>query len=539
MAGNVFSSNNRIQNARSGELFPIVTTGLGKTAVLALTIASIAWFAFFAKALLLKYPPVSPDEVAYSNPAINLLHHGRMSTDVMDGTLPGIGQHTYWMPPIYFLYIASVFRFTGPGLVPLRLASLALGLVVLGLTYLLALRTGLGRWLSLLPVSLVAFDAVFLRGALIGRMDMLALAFVLLSLWLAMKSFHTNVAPSHSFLTGIVCALAALSHPMGAAAPASVTVSYLFSQETRTRRSLLPLFAGILIPFLPWLAYILLDPGSFIAQFGGVLERKISQYNSPHFLLDSYFRYMGQYVLAYVRLNDIIWVLPLWFAGMVGLADSAELALDSKDRPARRCLLLLFGCQALTSAVMLWHPESWYIIYVIPITAIGLCHLLAKAALLRPPRWDRIAITSLVLVWVGGFVWINLQYALRLNAIQHAADTDYTAWSAKISSKIPQGSKLLLSIIPDPYFGLMGRSDLSFREFLPERVPINHDTYWHYLSQADYIVVGVGLGSPSPTIEGFVGSNATLIDTVGEDVRKGYTGRVYRVNKPNFLPQNP
>ena len=154
------------QIATARKLSPL--TVCGRAVAFCIAVAAVGWFAFFAKALLLKYPPIGPDEAFFSDPAINLLHHGTMSTDLLDGALPGIGRRTYWMPPVYFLYVASVFRFSGAGVVPLRLASIAAAVAVLILTYLVALRTGLGRWTSLLAMALVAVDAVFLRGAVNG-----------------------------------------------------------------------------------------------------------------------------------------------------------------------------------------------------------------------------------------------------------------------------------------------------------------------------------------------------------------------------------
>ena len=509
----------------TGREHPPIVAICGKATVLALTIASVAWFAFFAKALFLKYPPVWPDEACFANPAINLLYHGKMSTELLAGTLPGIGQSTYWMPPLYFLYIASVFRFTGPGLVPLRLASTAAALVVLLLTYLLALRSGLGGWVSLLPVCLVALDTVFLRGALIGRMDMLALVFILLSLWLATKS----VSVGYSFLTGVACGLAALTHPIGAVAPVSVMAWRLASRDTRTLRCLLPLAAGILMPLLPWVAYILIDTSSFVGQFGAQLARKSAGHASVN-LTESFFRPIAQYAFPGGRLIDAIWEFPLWLIGIAGLGGTTFIE-HPKDCPARRCLLLLGGCQAVIIALVLWSGEMWYTVYVIPITAIGVCHLLNSGRSAVVWTGWRTAFTAVILIWAGGLLFNNLQHTARLSQ----PDTDYVSWSSEIGRKIPRGSKLLLSIIPDPYFGLMGRSDLSLREFLPEKIPINDDRYWRYLMSQDYVIVGLGPRSPSATVEEFLRSNATLIDTVGRETEEGYFARIYRVNKPSLV----
>ena len=158
-----------------------------RTSIVAIAVGCLLWFALSARTLLLQYPPVWPDEACFANPAINLLQHGRMSTDLLQGALPGAGQHTYWMPPLYFIYLATIFRLAGPNLVPLRVASFVPALAIMALTYLLGLRVGLGRYASLLPVALLALDAVFLRGALVGRMDMFALSLMMLALWSAAR----------------------------------------------------------------------------------------------------------------------------------------------------------------------------------------------------------------------------------------------------------------------------------------------------------------------------------------------------------------
>lgn len=453
-----------------------------------------------------------------------------MSTNLLDGTLPAIGERTYWMPPLYFLYIAAIFRVTGPGLVWLRLASTAPALGVLILTYFLSVRTGLGRWVSLFSVSFVALDVVFLRGALTGRMDMLALAFILLALWLATKS----AAPWNSFLTGVVCALAALTHPVGAVAPVAVLVWRLLFRQTRTLRSLWPLLVGILIPFLPWLGYILVDPQSFMAQFGAQLARKSARHDSLGFLIYSFFELIAQYALPTRQLIAFVWVLPLWFVGFVGLG-VGERGLRADDSAPRRSLLLLCGCQALTILVILWASEMWYTIYVIPITAIGVCHLLNNCRSIKSQEWGRTVLASVVMIWIGGFLYCNLLHTSRLNYPQNAiydSGNDYGDWCSEISRKIPRGSKILLSIIPDPYFGLVGRSDLGIREFLPAKIPINHDVYWRYMLKADYVVVGSEIPPPSAAVEEFLRLNGTLFDTVGSYGNRQFLVRIYRVNKP-------
>jgi hypothetical protein len=87
---------------------------------------------------------------------------------------------------------------------------------------------------------------------------------------------------------------------------------------------------------------------------------------------------------------------------------------------------------------------------------------------------------------------------------------------------------VLLCLTPDLYFGLKDRHDLTLREYLPPNIPIDRDTYWNYLSQADYVIAGKSSQLPSPEVEAFVASKGTLIGTVGNQ-EHGYFARIYRV----------
>ena len=508
-----------------------------KACVLLVVAASLIWFGLAAKTLIFSYPPIWSDEACFASPAISLLRSGTLATEVLEGVLPGIGQRTYWQPPLYFLYIAAVFRFTGPGLLPLRLASLAIAPLVLGLAYLLALRAGLSRWLSLLAVALIAIDPLFLRGALIGRMDMLALALILLSLWLATQVFYGEVGPSRSLFAGLASGLAALTHPMGVVALASITVAYLCSPKTRKVRLLVFLFLGVLLTFLPWVGYILLDPRGFIAQMG-LQFGKIARL-SPGTVLSHLIVYMAQYygVLGGMMVGGLL-ILPVWIGGFAGIAHSIRLAKRPEIGHARQCLLLLCLCQGLFFALAMWARDIWYVLYFIPITALGLILLVANGLASLSPGPARTCCASLLMLLIAGYVYTSVNHTKRLEYLeneQYQSGTEYDSWCALISREIPHGARVFLSVIPDPYFGLLGRSDLRLREFVPPGVPVSYAAYSSFLLQADYIVVGVGHGSPSPFVEQFVKSSGTLVGMVGKDLHSDYCylARVYRVNKAN------
>src|SRR3954465_14323874 len=85
--------------------------------------------------------PCSPgcDEAWFGNPAYNLAYRGFMGTTVLDPAsstwksvkLTGIDTHTYWVMPLNLLFNAAAFRIFGFSILPMRVLSLAWGLVAL------------------------------------------------------------------------------------------------------------------------------------------------------------------------------------------------------------------------------------------------------------------------------------------------------------------------------------------------------------------------------------------------------------------------
>lgn len=510
----------------------------GKALLTALTALALASFGFYAKALLLKYPPVWPDEALFADAALSLIHRGILGTEVLSGTMPRIGERTYWMPPLYYFYLGGVFYIWGAGVVSMRLSSLAAALAVMALTCGVGLRSGLGRWLSLIPVCFLAVDTVFLRAALIGRMEMLTLAFILGALWLAMGSSDPEGYPGmkRSFFTGVASALATLTHPLGAVAPVAVMgVRTLIPAGSRSK-TLSPIPAGMLLPVAPWAIYILQDWRDFLAQFGGQVVRKATYHPAhPHaawrvgHVVRLLVANLAQYG-ANLRTPDEVMVPLVLAAGFAGLCWAAC---------RQKALLVLPVCQALTLIAVVLGREAWYPACLAPLTGVGIAHLIRRAE--RRVPW-KMACASLAILLSAWFAQRSLSRISQINYLRNTvyrSGTDYFEWCDAISKVIPSKSRVLLAVIPDPYFGLLSRSDLERREFLPARIPIDPQQYRRYLGDADYIISGpdqehenvVGSASPSEPVNDFVRSRAKLVAVVGASPDEGYFARVYKVTK--------
>jgi hypothetical protein len=527
---------------------PVVTAG--KLFAAALAIAAMANFAFYTRQLFLKYPPVWPDESLFANGAINLLRQGALATSLLSGVVPGIEHRTYLMPPGYYCYLACVFSVWGPSIFAVRLASLAASLLVMGLTYSLGLRSGLGAWLSLIPVSLLAVDSVFLRAGLIGRMDVLALGFILLALRLSLGKGHprnsaintlrsSTYFPAAPFLTGLACALAFLTHPIGAVAILGVGAAWTQLGTARRWSVLLRLLAGFSPPMLAWFVYIIQDPGSFIAQFGSQLMRKAGRH--PGTLA----RLMENLVLNFGQ-----WGLPQELMGLVWVCGLGGLFLAARRR---RELLVLSATQFGILVAILWSKEIWYPVYLAPLTALGLGLLLAAEEPwgLRKtsfPAWphrnapapaaERLSLQKAFLPGLALSVSIlfargDVRHLAQINALQnriYQTGTNYLAFCKGISAVIPPGSRTLISVIPDPYLELAKRPDLALREFVPEGFSVDRDRYRRYLAASDYVVAGLP-GAPSVEVSEFLQLKGELMATVGESNGIGYYARIYRVKR--------
>jgi len=472
--------------------------GLPLSALLLLAAGTV--FALYAHYLFDDYPPVWPDEALFASPAIELLHHGKMGCPVLD-VLPGIRERTYLYPPLYYLYLCPFFAILGPGLAAMRVSSLAAGGAVVLMLYLGGRRAGLARLWSLVPPSLLLLDRIFLRGSLIGRMDMLTVFLLLLTIW---QWLDFPGSRAKSFLTGLFAGLAILAHPLGCAAAAIVLLSECVHPHGPRLRHLPAICLGVFVMVLPWGIYILQDPGSFVTQFGAQILRKSGR---VILLKDRLLQSPLQYGADYA------YVLVYWATGLAGLVTAAI---------RRRKAIVFVLAQAFIIALVIWSFEMWYVLYLAPLTALGTAELLS---LRRRPMV--LLLTAVVLAGCGWFVGKNLAN-LEKTRLGHTAD--YQAWCDRISGALPRGSRVFLSSIPDPYLGLVRREDLAFREFAPIGFPIEWAKYEQYIADCDYVVANGVWGMGDADFVAFM-EKRTVPQSVIAGPKGEYRVGIYRVKK--------
>jgi len=490
---------------------PSTSTIPGLSWILApLALGAFAWFAYQASGLWLTYPTPWPDEALFTDVSVNLIRHGRFATDLYADFFPAMRQHYYLTPPLYHLVLAGWLGVFGVSLGAVRALSAITALAVLLVTYAIGRRLGLSHLLALGPSALLALDSVFLRGALLGRMDLLALLFLLLAIWLALGDSGGSArgigSPStRGFFLGLASAFAVLAHPVGIVAMA-VAVGWTVMARP-SGRVLLPLALGMALGLLPWLVYAAQDFPSFLAQIGGQLERKGSR----------------ESILSCLSIESAQWGVNAWLVWIAWLAGLGGLGLASSRR---RWVPILMGAQALVTLAVVTSCEIWYPVYVLPLTYLGFgC---AWSALGRPGhrRLAAFAVAAVALI----FAQQNMNRVSKLRSQRDAFDVSaqYSEWCRTIGDFLPNGSRVLTDLLPTPYFGLTSRQDLALRLFPPSGFKRSAADSAAFVNGLDYVISGRSLASPQ--LQSFLMSHGRIVAEIGDRAGPGYYAAVIRVH---------
>ena len=472
----------------------------------------------YVAALLLLDPVVWPDEALFSSPAINLLRHGHLGTDVMAPYLPGIATRTYWTPPLYFVLLAAVFALAGPGVVAMRALTACTAAAALAATWRLGRRAGLDQAAACVPVALLAVDGVFLRAARLGRMDMLTLALTLAACERAL-ALRASGRRRDGVLAGLLAGLAVITHPLGVVAPAALAAQLAWTPPGERRRDLAWLATGLAGPLAAWGAYILRDPASFVAQYGAQLARKSGRNPwSAAFLARSLGLGLDQYRDAATPAS----VVPERAAAWLWALGTAGLAWGARRRPSAR---LLLAAHLLAGLVVLASAEMWYPVFVLPTAALGVGALFSRGLVPRPARPVALGLLAALCAWFAGQ---NLarEESLRARWTDPGSAADYRAWCARVGALLPRGSTVFVSVFPDVTLGLAGRDDLRFRTFVPDGLPVSPAAVQRGFDEADYVVVGPS--SPGTLADLLAPRRGALVGVVGDDPA-GYRAVVYRM----------
>lgn len=417
-------------------------------------------------------PPVYEDEPWLASSGWKLAQEGRFASDLFAG-LNGMGERYYGYMPVHPLLLAFVFKGAGAGLFQARFETVSLGMLLLALTYRLALRlfrspkiAGLAQ-LFLLTVRLTGQTPSQISGivlvdvARIARYDIVVPVFGLLALH-AYLPVRRRPTPRCFFLAGLAAGLAGLSHLYGLFWLPALLI--LFWWDRHKRRLLLWLALGALLPWLLYALYVFTDPESWRAQMAAYEER--FRLLEPAWYLSNvrgeFRRYgpgLGPWGLA-LLLRPGFWAT--WTVLPLSLLSLARHALQS-DRHAR-ALLVPAALFPVLFALFISLKLSNYLVAMVPLWAIaaawGSAALWHRLGTTRSRHWARALLALLLLAVVAEGI-------SRLALIERTArvTTPYAAFSGQLREYLPAGARVLA--LHHYWFGL---EDVDFRSFA---VPIS------------------------------------------------------------------
>ncbi len=230
-------------------------------------------------------PRVYEDEPWQASTGLKIARAGVFGSDVFAGFY-NMQDRYYGYMPLHPILLGIIFRFAGEGLYQDRFEPIALGLLLLALTYSLARRIFKDDRIGLLAILFLIFvrtsgltssqttGILLIDFARIARYDMLAAVFGLTSLH-AYRSARQRSTCRWYMLAGFLAACATLSHLYGAFWLIVLLVLVVWDRSvTLSRRSTLgSMLLGFIMPLIPYVIYILGDVADWHGQTMGYAER--------------------------------------------------------------------------------------------------------------------------------------------------------------------------------------------------------------------------------------------------------------------------
>ena len=338
-------------------------------------------------------------------------------------------------PPAVMGYLALVWRIAGYSIAATRTAMLALAAATVIFTYFLARRLSGIQTAAMFAVLFLLVDPLFYTQSMLAQLDMPAMLFTVLGLWLFLADRHMAAAAA--------CTALVLSKETGALLPLIFIVT-LYRDRARSRYAAYYLapFAALAIWFFElWrtTGYVFGDPG--FTRYNTIyslnpIRACVSLLRRLYYLFVADFRWLGSCAILFAWKQSGLYATRAWrivwcFVGahvlMVSLLGGAEL-----ERYLLPVLPLVYI--AMGAAFQIVQPR-WRMV-AIPVLTAGLL-----AGLFLNPPYPFPYENNLALI---DFVDLHRDAAQYIEA-SYPAKTVYTAWP-------------LTQALRNPAFGYVGHS---------------------------------------------------------------------------------
>lgn len=437
-------------------------------------LTSLLFAAALTADLFLKVPSVWPDEAIYADIAGNFIREGRLGTDLWQFTIPGVENHAFWYPPVFFSLLSGWFKLWGISIFSQRLFSLFAGLAVVALIYLL-LKAAAGQpkfsWPILTVPTLLFFDPTFFKASHISRPEIFVLLFTLASLWFCLKAENSpKNGKVYLVLSIFLACLAFLTHLIGVFAIGSLFV-YLFLIRRKDIFKIFPIFLiTFFAPIAVWLMKVwpnleILKAQVALAAAGKQMEEL----------------YLWTILSGHSQENALLYFLYIVISAVYFVF--AAISADLKYKLIASALFFAW-------AAAIYGRMGWYLVLAVPFIYLSAGILLIESW--RKYRFKKA--TPLLAVLFSLLLLFILQSYFGDNQKIYGVNYSYEKFTAEILNEVPDNKTVLLSSIPDPYFAFKASRHNRLFEF--PVLPTSPDNYLKVLSQTDYIIFTGNYFSP-------------------------------------------
>lgn len=500
---------------------------------IAFLITSLLPLLVSARLFFLKDQPVWPDEAIYTDTANNILQKGVFATNIFNGAIAGLERHAYWYPPLYFYLEAGWGSVFGFGIESVRSLSLLFGVGSVFIMFLLCLKLFRSPISASIGSLLLSTDLAFGRAARIGRMDMMNFFLILLALYISILADKGDQGDKRNkgillIISGFVAGLAVVTHPLGVIAPLTVFLYLVINNFGKKRmiKKIILFSLPVAVLGIGWLISMSGGWDIFLNQYKLQMVRKAPMTPYPIMLFNSLQSYR-----------------VLFSVYVVGVA-SLFFKIIMKRR--KQDIFILIG-MIVSTGMLLWGKEMWYLLYFQPFISLGLLSLFPQMSLRGVPitigttrqshyRRNQVDLNNSLLYTIWGLlhpdvksgfamtqgiviisiiviiIGLNLSFYKEVYDAVGGDRKDYHVYTAKIETLIPPNKTIFLASIPDPYFDLQTKYTLY--EF--PTVPVSDLAYRNLLDSSDFIVTN--LAFTDSTINDYIRKNAvktTYIDISG------------------------
>jgi 4-amino-4-deoxy-L-arabinose transferase-like glycosyltransferase len=397
-------------------------------------------------------PRVYEDEPWQASTGLKLAEQGVFGSDVFSGFY-NMQDRYYGYMPLHPILLSIIYRFAGGGLFQSRFETIALGLVLLVLTYSLAQRVLKDDRIGLLSIIFLLFvrtggltssqtsGILLIDFARIARYDMLAAVFGLSALH-AYRSARQCSAERWYSLTGFLAACATLSHLYGVFWLSVLLVLAVWDRaSTLSRRSMIgSLLLGFSVPLIPYAIYVLGDVTAWRGQTSIYANR--FELLNLNWYLQNLLHEPQRYGPGLGPLG-LSWLLRPGFWSALIVIPSAVVFLWRRSLADQTARILIVPALSLPLlfALLIHLKLANYLLSIIPILAIvSAWGAISFWSWLRARKWVavQVVILAILAACLSEGLW-------RFVALEKTASllTPYYTFIDRVRLLIPNGTRVL------------------------------------------------------------------------------------------------